>query len=200
MSPDVSSSSCRATPGDGTGSGLGPVIGRSRPGFGLGPGLTIRPLRVLSALDAPPTRAIRGQPANPVTWPTHAHGPGPVTSRQAMPADIAGEVVDVPRGRTLVAHNVVRSTMRFAVEAEIAEAELLVDFVMCTVELARRLRLGVDNLRLETLAAYWGAPPATPHDAFDDVRHGILAAALESARARIDVWLSAHPVTRWRRC
>ena len=30
---------------------------------------------------------------------------------------------------------------------------------MCTVELARRLELGTENLRLETLAAHWGITP-----------------------------------------
>ena len=39
---------------------------------------------------------------------------------------------------------------------------------MCTVELARRLELGTDNLRLETLAAHWGVTQRRPHDAFDD--------------------------------
>ena len=39
-----------------------------------------------------------------------------------------------------------------AAEAELAGVELPIDTVMCTVELARRLDLGADNLRLETLA------------------------------------------------
>ena len=48
---------------------------------------------------------------------------------------------------------------------------------MCTVELARRLDLGIDNLRLETLAAHWGVTQRRPHDAFDDamVLTGVLA-------------------------
>jgi DNA polymerase-3 subunit epsilon len=70
---------------------------------------------------------------------------------------------------------------------------------MCTVELARRLNLGIQNLRLETLAAHWGVTQERPHDAFDDavVLTGVLAAALERARER-DVWLPVHPVTRRR--
>lgn len=132
--------------------------------------------------------------------PTHVHGlTAAMLDDQPQFADIAGEVVDVLRGRTLVAHNVAFDYAFLAAEAEIAEAELPVDFVMCTVELARRLQLGVDNLRLETLAAHWGVPQQRPHDAFDDVRvlTGILAAALESAR-ELDVWLPVHPVTRRR--
>ncbi|EUA94162.1 putative dNA-directed DNA polymerase III epsilon subunit [Mycobacterium ulcerans str. Harvey] len=86
-----------------------------------------------------------------------------------------------------------------AAEAELTDAELPVDSVMCTVELARRLELGIDNLRLETLAAHWGVTQERPHDAFDDalVLSGILAPALQRARER-DVWLPIHPVTRRR--
>ncbi|HKI39614.1 MAG TPA: DEDDh family exonuclease, partial [Mycobacterium sp.] len=114
-------------------------------------------------------------------------------------ADIVGDVVKVLRGRTLVAHNVAFDHAFLAAEAELAGAELPVDTVMCTVELARRLELGVDNLRLETLAAHWGVTQERPHDAFDDARvlTRILAPALERARER-DVWLPVHPVTRRR--
>jgi DNA polymerase-3 subunit epsilon len=68
---------------------------------------------------------------------------------------------------------------------------------MCTVELARRLDLGVDNLRLETLAAHWGVIQERPHDAFDDalVLTGVLESALERACER-NVWLPVRPVTR----
>jgi DNA polymerase-3 subunit epsilon len=98
-----------------------------------------------------------------------------------------------------VAHNVAFDYSFLAAEAEIAEAELPVDSVMCTVELTRRLGLGIDNLRLETLAAHWGVTQERPHDAFDDARvlTGILSAALERARER-DVWLPVRPVTRRR--
>jgi DNA polymerase-3 subunit epsilon len=112
-------------------------------------------------------------------------------------AEIVGDVVEVLRGRTLVAHNVAFDYAFLAAEAEIAEAELPIDTVMCTVELARRLELGVDNLRLETLAAHWGVTQQRPHDAFDDavVLTGVLTAALQRARER-DVWLPVRPVTR----
>jgi DNA polymerase III subunit epsilon len=132
--------------------------------------------------------------------PTHVHGlTAAMLEDQPQFADIVGDVVEVLRGRTLVAHNVGFDYSFVAAEAEIAEAELPVDSVMCTVELARRLELGIANLRLETLAAHWGVTQQRPHDAFDDalVLTGVLAAALERARER-DVWLPVRPVTRRR--
>jgi DNA polymerase-3 subunit epsilon len=132
--------------------------------------------------------------------PTHVHGlTAAMLEDQPQFADIVGDVTEVLRGRTLVAHNVAFDYAFLAAEAELAEAELPVDTVMCTVELARRLDLGIDNLRLETLAAHWGVTQERPHDAFDDalVLAGVLASALERARER-DIWLPVHPVTRRR--
>src|SRR5262249_60076012 len=83
--------------------------------------------------------------------PTHVHGlTAAMLEDQPQFGDIVGDVVEVLRGRTLVAHNVAFDYAFLAAEAEIAEAELPVDTVMCTVELARRLDLRLDNLRLET--------------------------------------------------
>jgi len=132
--------------------------------------------------------------------PTHIHGlTATILEGQPQFADIVGDLVAVLRGRTLVAHNVAFDYGFLAAEAEIADAELPVDNVMCTVELARRLDLGTENLRLETLAAHWGVTQERPHDAFDDavVLTGVLSAALERARER-DVWLPVRPVTRRR--
>jgi DNA polymerase-3 subunit epsilon len=132
--------------------------------------------------------------------PTHIHGlTVAMLEDQPQFAGIAGEVVKLLRGRTLVAHNVAFDYAFLAAEAEIAEVELPVDTVMCTVELARRLGLGIDNLRLETLAAHWGVAQQRPHDAFDDalVLTRVLAAALARAREH-DVWLPVRPVTRRR--
>ncbi|MDD4866363.1 MAG: DEDDh family exonuclease, partial [Mycobacterium sp.] len=132
--------------------------------------------------------------------PTHVHGlTAAMLKHQPRFADILGEVVEGLRGRTLVAHNAAFDYAFLAAEAELAGAELPVDTVMCTLELAGRLDLGVDNLRLETLAAHWGVTRRRPHDAFDDalVLTGVLASALQRARER-DVWLPVHPVTRRR--
>ncbi|MBW0018494.1 MAG: DEDDh family exonuclease [Mycobacterium sp.] len=132
--------------------------------------------------------------------PTHVHGlTAAMLEDQPQFADIVSDVSEVLRGRTLVAHNVAFDYAFLAAEAEMAEAELPVDAVMCTVELARRLDLGLDNLRLETLAAHWGVTQERPHDAFDDamVLTLVLESALQRARER-DVWLPVHPVTRRR--
>lgn len=132
--------------------------------------------------------------------PTHVHGlTAAMLEDQPQFADVVDDVIKVLDGRTLVAHNVAFDYAFLAAEAELAEAELPIDSVMCTVELARRLDLGIDNLRLETLAAHWGVTQERPHDAFDDamVLTGVLASALERARQR-DIWLPVHPVTRRR--
>jgi DNA polymerase III subunit epsilon len=132
--------------------------------------------------------------------PTHVHGlTAAMLEDQPQFTDIADDVVELLRGRTLVAHNIAFDYGFLAAEAEMANRELPVNTVMCTVELARRLDLGVDNLRLETLAAHWGVPQLRPHDAFDDaaVLSRVLAAALQRARER-DVWLPVWPVTRRR--
>jgi DNA polymerase-3 subunit epsilon len=132
--------------------------------------------------------------------PTHVHGlTASMLEDQPQFGDIIGDVVEVVRGRTLVAHNVAFDYAFLAAEAELIATELPVETVMCTVELARRLNLGVDNLRLETLAAHWGVTQERPHDAFDDalVLTGVLASALEVAGAN-DVWLPVRPVTRRR--
>src|SRR5277367_7051958 len=130
--------------------------------------------------------------------PTHIHGlTAAMLEDQPQFSDIVGDVVELVRGRTLVAHNVAFDYAFLTSEAEMADVELPIDTVMCTVELARRLELGVDNLRLETLAAHWGVTQRRQHDAFDDavVLTNVLAAALQRARER-GVWLPVRPVTR----
>jgi DNA polymerase III subunit epsilon len=130
--------------------------------------------------------------------PTHVHGlTAAMLEDQPQFSDIVGAVVELVRGRTLVAHNVAFDYGFLTAEAELAGVELPIDSVMCTVELARRLELGIDNLRLETLAAHWGVTQLRAHDAFDDavVLTNVLAAALRRARER-DVWLPVRPVTR----
>lgn len=132
--------------------------------------------------------------------PTHVHGlTAAMLEDQPQFADIVGDVVELLRDRTLVAHNVAFDYAFLVAEAEMAAVELPVDTVMCTLELARRLGLGIDNLRLQTLAAHWGVAQLRPHDAFDDalVLTRVLAAALHRARER-DVWLPVRPVTRRR--
>ncbi len=130
--------------------------------------------------------------------PTHVHGlTTEMLAGQPCFGDIIGELRGVLRGRTLVAHNVGFDYSFLAAEAEMVGAELPVDTVMCTVELSRRLELGTDNLRLETLAGHWGITQMKPHDALDDamVLAQILKPVLVRARER-KVWLPLRPVSR----
>lgn len=130
--------------------------------------------------------------------PTHVHG---ITTEmledQPTFADIARDLADLMHGRTLVAHNAGFDYSFLAAEAELARTALPVDSVMCTVELTRRLDLGLENLRLETLARHWNIPQTRAHDAFDDalVLSRVLTPALQRARER-DVWLPVRPVSR----
>lgn len=130
--------------------------------------------------------------------PTHIHGlTAEMLEDQPQFGDIVADVAELVRGRTLVAHNAAFDYGFLTAEAELAGVELPIDSVMCTVELARRLDLGTDNLRLETLAAHWQVTQRRAHDAFDDavVLTDVLAASLRRARER-DVWLPVRPVTR----
>jgi DNA polymerase-3 subunit epsilon len=132
--------------------------------------------------------------------PTHVHG---LTTEMLEGQPTFGEIVEqlngILAGRTLVAHNVGFDYAFLAAEAELVGAELPVDTVMCTVELSRRLKLGVENLRLETLAAHWGVTQMRPHDALDDalVLAQILKPALAGAHDR-KAWLPVRPVSRRR--
>jgi len=132
--------------------------------------------------------------------PTHVHGlTADMLEDQPSFADIAGDVAELMHGRTLVAHNAGFDYSFLVAEAELAGTALPVDKVMCTVELSRRLDLGLDNLRLETLARHWDIPQIKAHDAFDDalVLSRVLIPALQRARDR-DVWLPVRPVSRRR--
>ncbi|HZA11143.1 DEDDh family exonuclease [Mycobacterium sp.] len=132
--------------------------------------------------------------------PTHVHGlTADMLAGQPSFADIVSELVYMLCDRTLVAHNAAFDYSFLSAEAELAEIELPIDEVMCTVELTRRLSLGTENLRLETLAAHWGISQLKPHDAFDDalVLSQILTPAVKLAQER-DVWLPVRPTTRRR--
>jgi DNA polymerase-3 subunit epsilon len=132
--------------------------------------------------------------------PTHVHGlTAEMLDGQPCFSDVVDDVIEVLRGRTLVAHNVAFDYAFLSAEAELVGAELPVDTAMCTVELARRLDLGTENLRLETLAAHWGIAQMKPHDALDDaqVLAQILKPVLVRARER-KAWLPVRPVSRRR--
>ncbi len=130
--------------------------------------------------------------------PTHIHGlTAEMLAGQPTFGDVVADLCEVLRGRTLVAHNVGFDYSFLAAEAEMVGAALPVDTVMCTVELARRLELGLENLRLETLAAHWGVTQMRPHDALDDAM--VLAQILKPVLVRAyerRTWLPVHPVSR----
>ncbi|MGB0970918.1 MAG: DEDDh family exonuclease [Mycobacterium sp.] len=130
--------------------------------------------------------------------PTHVHGlTAEMLEGQPVFSDVVGDLIDLLRGRTLVAHNVAFDYAFLAAEAELVGAELPCETVMCTVELARRLDLGTENLRLETLARHWGITQMKPHDALDDamVLAEILKPVLGLAYERRK-WLPVRSVTR----
>ncbi|MBU3705764.1 MAG: DEDDh family exonuclease [Mycobacterium sp.] len=132
--------------------------------------------------------------------PTHIHGlTAEMLEDQPTFADIAGDLNALMHGRTLVAHNAPFDYSFLIAEAELAGSTVPVDNVMCTVELTRRLDLGLGNLRLETLARHWDIPQTRAHDAFDDalVLSRVLTPALRRARER-DIWLPIRPVSRRR--
>lgn len=132
--------------------------------------------------------------------PTHVHGlTAQMLEDQPTFADIAADVADLMHGRTLVAHNAAFDYSFLIAEAEMAQTVLPIDSVMCTVELARRLDLGLENLRLESLARHWNISQTRAHDAFDDalVLSRVLTPALQRAREK-DLWLPVRPVSRRR--
>lgn len=132
--------------------------------------------------------------------PTHVHGlTSEMLEDQPTFGEIVGDVVQLLKGRTLVAHNVAFDYSFLVAESELVGAELPTETVMCTVELTRRLGLECENFRLETLARHWGVEQLRPHDAFDDasVLANILKPALQRARER-SIWLPVRPVSRRR--
>lgn len=109
--------------------------------------------------------------ANTDPGPTHIHGlTREMLSGKPQFEDIAADLSGLLRGRTLVAHNVAFDHGFLAAEAGRAHTELPVETVMCTVELAGRLDLGVNSLKLGTLAQHFGITQHHPHDALDDAQ------------------------------
>lgn len=130
--------------------------------------------------------------------PTHVHGlTAEMLAGAPTFAAVAGDLAALLHNRTLVAHNVGFDYSFLAAEAELADTELPIDTAMCTVELARRLELGTENLRLDTLAKHFQIEQLRPHDAYDDAL--VLSRILQRALARavdLDVWLPTRPLTR----
>jgi DNA polymerase-3 subunit epsilon len=115
--------------------------------------------------------------------PPNIHGLTPaMLAGQPRYADIAEHLAPLLRGRILVAHNAAFDYAFLAAEARRCDTELPVTSVLCTLELAGLLDLGLGSLSLAALARHWNIPQARPHDALDDAR--VLAAVLRHALAR----------------
>lgn len=118
--------------------------------------------------------------------PTHIHGLT-TTSLAGAPQfhHISTPLTALLRGRTLVAHNADFDYGFLAAEAARARIDLPIDQLLCTVELAAALDLGLPNLRLATLAGHYRIRQHRPHDALDDaiVLAGVFRQLLTAATA-----------------
>lgn len=112
-------------------------------------------------------------PVNPL------RDPGPVWIHgltSAMLADaplfpeIAAELAERLAGRVLVAHNAVFDWSMLAREYARAKSAAPVEQRLCTIVLAKELRLPLANHKLESLAAHYGVIQQRAHHALDDAR------------------------------
>ncbi|WP_052847293.1 TerD family protein [Streptomyces avicenniae] len=121
--------------------------------------------------------------------PVHIHGLTRERLRGSPTFDqVAGRMAAMLEGRVLVAHNAQFDYDFLAHEFARARSWLPVTRRLCTLALNRRVDPPTDDLRLGTLAAYYGVPQVKAHDALDDTRvlAGILRATLDEA-ARLGV-------------
>ncbi|MEC3993350.1 DEDDh family exonuclease [Actinacidiphila sp. DG2A-62] len=136
--------------------------------------------------------------------------PGPVwihglTSAQLADAplfaDIAPALAERLAGRVLVAHNAVFDWSMLAREYARARSAAPVEQRLCTIVLAKTLRLPLANHKLETLAAHYGVVQRRAHHALDDAR--VLAETFRPSlhlAAREELPLPLHacrPLTEW---
>lgn len=126
--------------------------------------------------------------------PTHIHG---ITAERLVGAPtfsaVARTVADLTRDRVLVAHNAVFDWGFLAAEFARAGVSHAVTQRLCTRRLAQRLDLPVGDLKLSTLAAFWGVTQVRAHDAEDDTR--VLVDVLRHALAAADRFDVALPLT-----
>ncbi|WP_181789682.1 DEDDh family exonuclease [Streptomyces phytophilus] len=115
--------------------------------------------------------------------------------------EIAEEFAARLEDRVLVAHNAVFDWMMIAREYARAGLTAPVRRRLCTIALARQLRLPLPNARLASLAEHFGVAQRRAHDAEDDARvlaeifRPSLAQAAE-AGARLPL-LACQPLTEW---
>lgn len=126
--------------------------------------------------------------------PVHIHG----LTRERLAGspqfvDVAAQVADLVAGRILVAHNAQFDWGFLAAEANRSNARLTVDSRLCTMALTRRLDLPLPNLKLESVATYWGVRQLAAHDAVDDTR--VLVEVLRHSLVAADRLGLALPLT-----
>lgn len=103
--------------------------------------------------------------------PSHIHGIHQDDLADAPQfKEIAASVVSMLDRRIIVAHNARFDWSFLDAECRRAGTTLPSDSRLCTVSLTRRLELPLSNMRLASVAAYWGIPQVRAHDAEDDVR------------------------------
>ncbi|MET9539313.1 TerD family protein [Streptomyces sp. NPDC006553] len=127
--------------------------------------------------------------------PVHIHG---LTAEQLSGAPafehVAGRIGALLQDRVMVAHNAQFDYDFLAHEFARARLYLPVTQRLCTLALNRRVEPPVADLSLASLAAHYGVPQTSAHDALDDTRvlAGIFRSSLSEA-ARLDVPLPLVP-------
>ncbi|WP_372500548.1 DEDDh family exonuclease [Streptomyces meridianus] len=115
--------------------------------------------------------------------------------------EIAGDFAERLENRVLVAHNAAFDWSMIAREYARAGRTAPVRQRLCTIALAKELRLPLPNHKLESLAAHYGVVARRAHHALDDAR--VLAEAFRpSLRLAADSGvrlplLSCQPLTEW---
>ncbi|MFB6839750.1 TerD family protein [Streptomyces sp. NPDC056361] len=127
--------------------------------------------------------------------PVHIHG---LTAERLSGAptfeQVAGRIGALLQDRVMVAHNAQFDYDFLAHEFARARLYLPVTQRLCTLALNRRVEPPAADLSLASLAAHYGVPQTSPHDALDDTRvlAGIFRSSLSEA-ARLDVPLPLVP-------
>ena len=143
-------------------------------------------------------------PVNPLRdpGPVWIHGlTGAMLADAPVFPEIAAELAERLAGRVLVAHNAVFDWSMLAREYARAQSSAPVEHRLCTIVLAKELRLPLANHKLESLAAHYGVVQRRAHHALDDAR--VLAEAFRpslhlAAAAELPLPLHAcRPLTEW---
>jgi DNA polymerase-3 subunit epsilon len=143
-------------------------------------------------------------PVNPERdpGPVWIHGlTGAMLADAPLFPEIAAELAERLAGRVLVAHNAVFDWSMLAREYARARSAAPVEHRLCTIVLAKELRLPLANHKLASLAAHYGVRQRRAHHALDDAR--VLAEAFRPSlhmAAAEELPLPLHacrPLTEW---